>query len=133
MQPAAPQESEARARTTADRSHALEARAEALQAALDEARARAGVERLAGMAGVLGTLADVVEIDAGCERGFEAAVEDALGTVVVDGTGRGPRRVAPPARVRPARRGAPDYGLGAARSAPAPLRRDRPPDAELLA
>lgn len=79
------QESEARARATADRSHALEARAEALQAALDEARARAGVERLAGMAGVLGTLADVVEIDEGCEHGFEAAVEDALGTVVVDG------------------------------------------------
>ena len=73
-------------RAASDRSHALEARAEALQAALDEARARAGVERLAGLAGVLGTLADVVEIDDGCERGFEAAVEDALGTVVVDGT-----------------------------------------------
>ncbi len=36
--------------------------------------------------GVLGTLADLVDIDDGCERGFEAAVEDALGTVVVDGT-----------------------------------------------
>ena len=80
------EESETRARAAADRSHALEARVEALQAALDEARARAGVERLAGLAGVLGTLADVVEIDDGCEKGFEAAVEDALGTVVVDGT-----------------------------------------------
>jgi len=79
-------ESESRARAAADRSHALQARAEALQAALDEARARAGVERLAGLTGVLGTLADVVEIDEGCEKGFEAAVEDALGTVVVDGT-----------------------------------------------
>ena len=69
-----------------DRSHALEARVEALQAALDETRARAGVERLAGLEGVLGTLADLVDIDDGCERGFEAAVEDALGTVVVDGT-----------------------------------------------
>ena len=78
-------ESEARARVAADRAHALEARAEALQAALDETRAQAGVERLAGMPGVLGTLADVVDIDDGCERGFEAAVEDALGTVVVDG------------------------------------------------
>ena len=44
-----------------DRSHALAARAEALQAALDEARARAGVERLAGLQGVLGTLADLVD------------------------------------------------------------------------
>ena len=80
-------ESESRARMAVDRSHALEARAEALQAALDETRARAGVERLAGQPGVLGTLADVVDVDDGCERGFEAAVEDALGTVVVDGTG----------------------------------------------
>src|ERR1017187_10016038 len=79
-------ESELRARTAADRSHTLEARVEALQAALDETRARAGVERLAGLPGVLGTLADVVDVDDGCERGFEAAVEDALGTVVVDGT-----------------------------------------------
>ena len=78
-------EREARARVAADRAHALEARAEALQAALDETRARAGVERLAGLPGVLGTLADVVDIDDGCERGFEAAVEDALGTVVVEG------------------------------------------------
>jgi chromosome segregation protein len=79
-------ESESAARAALDRSHALKARAEALQVALDEARARAGVERLAGLRGVLGTLADVVEIDDGCEKGFEAAVEDALGTVVVDGT-----------------------------------------------
>jgi len=79
------QQSEERAREALDRSHALEARAEALQAALDETRARAGVERLAGLRGVLGTLADLVDIDDGCERGFEAAVEDALGSVVVDG------------------------------------------------
>jgi len=78
-------ESEALAREALDRAHALKARAEALQSALDETRARAGVERLAGLQGVLGTLADLVDIDDGCERGFEAAVEDALGTVVVDG------------------------------------------------
>ena len=78
-------ESDSRARAASDRSRTLEARAEALQAALDETRARAGVERLQGLPGVLGTLADVVEVDEGCERGFEAAVEDALGTVVVDG------------------------------------------------
>lgn len=64
----------------------LKARAEALQAALDETRARAGVERLAGLRGVLGTLADLVAVEDGCEKAFEAAVEDALGTVVVDGT-----------------------------------------------
>jgi chromosome segregation protein len=79
-------ESDSRSRAAADRLHTLEARAEALQAALDETRARAGVERLAGLQGVLGTLADLVDIDDGCERGFEAAVEDALGTVVVNGT-----------------------------------------------
>ncbi|MGA2529848.1 MAG: chromosome segregation protein SMC [Acidimicrobiales bacterium] len=79
-------ETEGLARVTLDRSHALEARAEALQAALDETRARAGVERLAGLQGVLGTLADLVDVDEGCEKGFEAAVEDALGTVVVNGT-----------------------------------------------
>jgi len=78
--------SEAGARVAEDRARSLDARAEALQAALDETRARAGAERLAGLPGVLGTLADVVDIDDGCERGFEAAVEDALGTVVVEGT-----------------------------------------------
>jgi chromosome segregation protein len=83
---AASEHGDERAREALDRSHALKARAEALQAALDETRARAGVERLAGLKGVLGTLADLVDIDDGCERGFEAAVEDALGTVVVDGT-----------------------------------------------
>jgi chromosome segregation protein len=77
---------ESLARQALDRSHGLKAREEALQAALDETRARAGVERLAGLSGVLGTLADLVDIDGGCELGFEAAVEDALGTVVVDGT-----------------------------------------------
>jgi chromosome segregation protein len=80
-------ESQARARAVSNRAHVLEARVEALQTALDETRARAGAERLAGLPGVLGTLADVVDIDDGCERGFEAAVEDALGTVVVDGMG----------------------------------------------
>ncbi|MGD1012176.1 MAG: chromosome segregation protein SMC [Acidimicrobiales bacterium] len=79
------QESELRAREATDRLHALEARAEALQSALDETRARAGVKRLEGLKGVLGTLADLVAVDDGCERAFEAAVEDTLGTVVVDG------------------------------------------------
>jgi chromosome segregation protein len=66
--------------------HAAAARAETLAAALDEARARAGLERLAGVEGVLGTIHDLVEIDAGFEAAFEAAAEGALEAVVVDGT-----------------------------------------------
>jgi chromosome segregation protein len=60
-------------------------RAEALALALDEARARAGAERLAGVDGVVGTLLDVVEVDAGWEAAFEAAVGPALAAVVVRG------------------------------------------------
>ncbi|MGC9963341.1 MAG: chromosome segregation protein SMC, partial [Acidimicrobiales bacterium] len=41
---------------------------------------------LAGRPGVLGTLLDVVELDAGCELAFEAGVSDALGAVVVEGS-----------------------------------------------
>ena len=60
------------------------ARAEALTLALDQARRRAGAERLAGVAGVVGTLLDAVDIDAGWESAVEAAAADALGAVVVD-------------------------------------------------
>ena len=59
------------------------ARAEALQLALESARARAGAEHLAGVDGVLGTLLDVVEIDAGWEAAVEAALGEALQAVVV--------------------------------------------------
>jgi chromosome segregation protein len=65
--------------------HASVARAETLASALDEARARAGVERLAGVDGVLGALHDLVEIDPGYESAFEAAAEGALEAVVMDG------------------------------------------------
>jgi chromosome segregation protein len=64
-----------------------QARAEALGQALDSARARAGAERLAGLEGVLGTLLEVVDVDAGWEAAFEAAAGDALLAVVVDGHG----------------------------------------------
>lgn len=66
-------------------SHTASARADTLAAALEEARARAGVERLAGVAGVLGALQDLVEIDRGFEQAFQAAAEGALDGVVVDG------------------------------------------------
>ncbi len=71
----------------------LRARAEALQGALDEASARAGVERLEGRPGVVGTLLDIVEVDEGYERAFEAAVEEALSAVVVEGAAEARRAV----------------------------------------
>jgi chromosome segregation protein len=61
------------------------ARTDALALALDAARARAGAERLADVDGVVGTLLDLVEIDAGWETAFEAAAGEALSAVVVDG------------------------------------------------
>lgn len=61
------------------------ARAEALESALDAARARAGVERLEGHRGVLGTLLDVVAVDPGYQDAFEAAAGEALAAVVVEG------------------------------------------------
>jgi chromosome segregation protein len=77
-------EAEAVARAAGERTERLRARAGALREALDDAHARAGLERLAGRPGVLGTLLDVIEIDEGLERAFEAAAEDALRAVVVD-------------------------------------------------
>ncbi|MCP4087822.1 MAG: chromosome segregation protein SMC [Actinomycetia bacterium] len=67
----------------ADR-QAWTARAEALELALDEARARAGAEKLAQIDGVLGTLLDLIEVDPGWEAAFEAAAGEALAAVVVD-------------------------------------------------
>ncbi len=63
-----------------------QARVEALTLALDEARHRAGADRLADVDGVLGTLADLLQIDAGWEDAFEAAAGEALGAVVVSGS-----------------------------------------------
>jgi chromosome segregation protein len=65
--------------------HAWTARADALALALDEARARAGAERLADLAGVVGTLLELVEVDEGWEAAFEAAAGEAIAAVVVDG------------------------------------------------
>jgi chromosome segregation protein len=71
--------------------NAWQARVEALALALDEARSRAGTERLAGIDGVLGTVLDLVEIDPGWEGAFEAAAGEALAAVVVDGVDTGRR------------------------------------------
>jgi chromosome segregation protein len=67
------------------------ARADALALALDEARTRAGAERLSDLDGVIGTLLDVVEVDPGWEAAFEAAVGDALAAVVVADVATGRR------------------------------------------
>ncbi len=67
--------------------HAWEARAEALSVALDEARARAGADHLAGVSGVLGTLLDLVDVDEGWGAAFEAAAGSAVSAVVVDDAG----------------------------------------------
>lgn len=70
--------------TEAETEHsAWSARVEALTLALDEARQRAGAERLADLDGVLGTLLDLVEVDPGWEEAFEAAAGEALTAVVV--------------------------------------------------
>jgi chromosome segregation protein len=67
--------------------HTWSARADALALALDEARARAGAERLAEVSGVVGTLLELVEVDEGWEAAFEAAAGEAIAAVVVDGVG----------------------------------------------
>ncbi len=69
-------------------------RVDALQMALDAARARAGAERLAGVDGVLGTLLDLIEIDSGWEPAVEAALGESLTAVVVDDPAAGRRALA---------------------------------------
>lgn len=78
---------EGEARRSEATSHRWAARSEALAQALDEARARAGAERLAGVRGVVGTLLELVDVDAGYESAFEAAAGEVLAAVVVDGDG----------------------------------------------
>ncbi|MBV8949818.1 MAG: chromosome segregation protein SMC, partial [Actinobacteria bacterium] len=61
------------------------ARAEALAQALEDARARTGAARVAGLPGVVGPLVDHLEIEHGAEVAVTAALGDALRAVVVDG------------------------------------------------
>ena len=71
----------------AEQEHARsQARADALERALDEARGAAGAELLAGVDGVVGTLLDLVEVDSGWEEAFEAAAGASLTAVVVSGS-----------------------------------------------
>jgi chromosome segregation protein len=84
-------DAEAGLRAAQDERNAWVARTEALSLALDEARARAGATHLAGVDGVLGALAEVVEVDSGWEAAFEAAAGEALAAVVVADTAAGRR------------------------------------------
>jgi len=102
--------------------HRWAARSDALALALDEARARAGAERLAGVDGVVGTLLDLVDVDPGWEPAVEAACGEALAAVVVDSVDAGRRALAVLAQGDVT---AAVLALGAA-----PVRRNRPPVGE---
>jgi chromosome segregation protein len=65
--------------------HRWAARQETLAQALDQARARAGLQRLAGVEGVVGTLLEMVEVDEGFAPAFEAAAGEAVAAVITDG------------------------------------------------
>ncbi len=63
--------------------NAWQARVDALTMALTEARREAGVDRVADLDGVLGTLRELVVVDHGWEQAFAAAAHDAVDAVVV--------------------------------------------------
>ena len=84
---AARQSAEEQRREADAEHHRWAAREEALAQALDQARARAGAERLASSGGVVGTLLDLVEVDEGLAPAFEAAAGEILAAVVLDGVG----------------------------------------------
>ena len=60
-----------------------QARADALRLAIDDARSRSGLEQVTGISGVLGLLAELVEIEPGWEQAVEAAAGEVLASVVV--------------------------------------------------
>lgn len=64
-------------------------RKEALALALAEVRAATGIERLAGVEGVLGPLVDVIEIESGVEAAVAAALGEAMQAIVVAGEAAG--------------------------------------------
>ena len=76
---------EAALQAASDRSHRSAARHEALAKSLDDLEGSAGRAALEGLAGVVGALVDLVEIDEGWERAIEAAAGAAVGAMVVDG------------------------------------------------
>lgn len=72
------------ARAEAMRRHArVVARLESLEAAMASTRARAGVEHLGNVDGVVGALIDLVDIDEGWDAAVKAALGDTLASIVV--------------------------------------------------
>ncbi len=72
-------------RSAEGEAHVWSARADALRLALADAHQAAGLDLLADLDGVLGTLADLVEIDQGWEAAVAAAIGPSLTAVVVSG------------------------------------------------
>jgi chromosome segregation protein len=72
-----------------ERKARADGRRDALAAALDTARAKAGAARLDGLDGVLGTLLDLVDVEEGWQAAFEAAAGEAITAVVVNGEAAG--------------------------------------------
>ncbi len=70
-------------RSADDESSRWTARSDALRQALDAARSAAGADALASTHGVLGSLLELIDIDAGWEAAIEAAAGEALQAVVV--------------------------------------------------
>jgi chromosome segregation protein len=75
---------EAALRAAEDDLHAWQARRDALDLALQDARAATAAEQLDGLDGVLGPLVDLIEIEPGAEAAVAAALGDAMQAVVVD-------------------------------------------------
>ncbi len=69
------------------------ARADALAAARDEARARAGGDHLAELSGFVGSLLELVEVDEGWAAAFEAAVGEAASAMVMEDAGAARRAI----------------------------------------
>ena len=72
-------------RSATDDAARTHARAEALSRALEELSGAAPRDVVAGVSGVLGSLLELIEVDAGAERAVESAAGASAGGVVVDG------------------------------------------------
>jgi chromosome segregation protein len=112
-------DAEERRRTADAEHHRWAAREEALAQALDQARARAGAEKLSGSGGVVGTLLDLVEVEERLAPAFEAAAGEVLSAVVLDG-------------VSSARRGLAELHRAAAAGAVVPLPAGAPSAADTV-
>jgi chromosome segregation protein len=63
---------------------AWRARADALELAIEDARARSGLQKIEEIEGVLGVLGELIQVESGWEPAVEAAIGGALASVVVE-------------------------------------------------